>query len=160
MAILTSCNTEKNDVEKYIRDNAQYVETLDIMEVSKKDSMYSPFAQVISATMVSFDLTKKSEYNEDYANRVEYIVPDSLVDTYNLVDSIHMEAMLFIDLGTHLTREPNRAGVEATYRLNGALKKEIFFYNLDGVAIGHTKTDVYNNFKQLDEVFSTLVINR
>ena len=148
--IATSCSSPKEDVENYIRNEHPLVQSLEIIEIGKIDSMRSTNKQVLAANLLAYMIMDKSDYIEPhrYASRGTYDVPDSLYSQYDLVDSICTETMLYIDFNGHLERPYNTLGVEAKYRLNGNLYEDVFFYDNNG-GISHSKRNIHKNFKEL-----------
>lgn len=159
---IISCNSNiksikaKKDVESYLNDKYGMIGKILVTEVSKPDSMYSPFDMYMAMQLEYSDLNLSASRYLNIVND-ESLPSKQRLDTLdvalNLNDSLITknlgEILFFCDHPDVITAPKNRIGVKATFTLGDKTNSAYFFYNLDGKSIGHSSID---NMKNLTEI--------
>lgn len=156
-ALLYSCSNPENDIEKYLKENTPMLNSLEFVEVSEIDSVYSPLDELFGASLWCTEA--RSVILKAWGNSTEYnfkekvsAVEDSLKAGYDRVMEIliNTERVLNmrefdVDVDTH-----NRRGIKAKYRINGRLRTDWFYYDKDG-EIHSSTIDVERYYKDISD---------
>jgi hypothetical protein len=144
-----SCDSRKRAIEAHLKENEPALHSLEIMEVSKLDSIYSPYNDAMwLSVQYSTILVKMSEL------RLSAVQATSKKETLRLLyevvtvghsyslDSLVHDLFKEIDFPELSKKTYNRVGYKAKYRLNGILTENTFYLNKNKNTIGHTDKDI------------------
>ena len=142
---LNSCGNDNpaKDVEKYINDNAEYLTSLEIIDVSEKDSVYFPYDLIKNVTAGSiaakYEMTEKRREaweRKDKKEILRLLREASNNETLKLVrkDFLKLDSKMKLIGSPQLfnSDEKSTIGVHCDYRLNGEKKSDWFYYDNDG----------------------------
>jgi hypothetical protein len=144
---LCSCDSRKRDIEAYLKKNEPVFHSLEIIEVSKLENIYSPFDYAMSLTLQYAKIL--SEMSSLHTSALEATskketlrLLDEAITVGHSIDSIVHVLFVEIDYPILAKKPHNRTGCKAKYRLNGVLKENTFYYNRNENTIGHTDKDI------------------
>lgn len=150
---------EKNRkvVEDYLNEHYSVLAPFSVTEVSKADSLYSPFLELASLSIQYAELelaaTKAiGQINKSNSRREFELVRNKLLaDLQSKYDtlSIYQRGIMFPLDHPDLSGDKNRLGIKARYSAGGESNVGYFFFNVDGKTIGHTSMENYTRFKEV-----------
>lgn len=157
LAILCSCSNPQNDIKKYLEKNTSVLNSLEFIEVADVDSVYSPFRELISASVwcsaAKSEISRSwSESTEDNFREKALALEDSLKGEYDRVIEILLNAERVLNTKEfNLEVAPhNRIGVKAKYRVNGRLRTDWFYYEKDGT-IQSSTIDIERMYRNISD---------
>jgi hypothetical protein len=153
---LSSCDSRKRDIEAYLKKNEPVFHSLEIIEVSKSESIYSPFDYAMSLTFqyveILSEMTKLQTSALEASSKKETLkLLDEAITVGHSIDSLVHELLIEIDYPILAKKPHNRVGCKAKYRLNGILTENTFYYNRNESTIGHTDKDIKKYGKEIVE---------
>jgi hypothetical protein len=145
--LLCSCDSRKKDIESYLKKNEPVFHSLEIIEISKLESVYSPFEYAMGITMLYAEtFTKMSSIHlsalKATSKKETLRLLDESITVGHSIDSMVHELFVEIDYPILTKKVHNRMGCKAKYRLNGVLTENTFYYNRNENTIGHTDEDI------------------
>ena len=145
------CSNPEKMIEKYLQDHEQILNSLEFIEVSEIDSMYSPFNELRELTIRYAETSSKiSKYiNQAWHSHSEKECLIYLDSAYNhskietaFLDSIATDYFEAVDFPSLCLENPNYRAVKAKYRINGILKEDYFYFERNEKnSIGHSSID-------------------
>lgn len=163
---INSCSDKpETSLELYLNEHNPDLKSLEMIEVSKIDSVYSPYKELSALSYMysklAADITKlHAKAFETKSNKEAILLLDSALNIYAKedakLDPITNKCFKSIDFPS-LIDEKNRVYIKAKYKINGKTKEGEFYFNEDGKTIGHTNEDIR---KSADDVFKQLTITR
>lgn len=156
---LNGCSSKtETPLEAYIKKQNPNLESLEIIEVSEMDSIYSPYKELLSLSYIysklGADIVELSAKAFEAKSSKEAIsLLDSALNIYTKenakLDPITTKCFKSIDYPS-LIDEKNRVFIKAKYAINGNIEERYFYFNEDGKTIGHTDEDIR---KSANDVF-------
>lgn len=154
---LSGCTSK---IEQYIRDKEPNIISLEIIEVSKEDSAYSPYNTLLSLSVEYASLGADISNLENKAMQEkskEKVVEglNNAIKQYEKeeteISKIFFNCCRYVNLPSICEEPFNRKFVNVKYRLNGKLIEQRFFFNKDGKSIGHTDADIKKIAKAVEK---------
>lgn len=164
LLVLVSCGPRsigKKLVLNYLKENTDGVE-YSIIEMSKPDSLYSPFEKIsslrLSKTRLYADLTKQlvEAYDKPTRNerRTAALVVAKLAESeYNNYEAFNDIANVLSD-PTYNNKTANRRAYIVKYKVDGELKDDVFYLERNKQAIGHTASEMKDDYFELCQINS------
>lgn len=148
---LSACSTKTGTpLEIYLKEHNTNLSSLEIIEVSEIDSIFSPYKELMSLSYMysklSADIAKlNARAFKAKSNKEAILILDSALNIYNQEDAklnpITNKCLKSIDF-PNLIDEKNRIYIKAKYKINGKTKEQKFYFNENGKTIGHTDEDI------------------
>ena len=144
-------------VEDYLNEHYSVLAPFSVDEVSKADSLYSPFLELASLSIQYSELelaaTKAvGQINNSKSRREFELVRNKLLSElqskYDTL-SMYQRDILFPLDHPELSSDKNRLGIKARYSASGESNVGYFYFNIDGKTIGHTSMENYTSFKKV-----------
>lgn len=148
---LNSCSFKtETPLEAYIKKQNPNLESLEIIEVSERDSIYSPYKELMSLSYIysklGVDIVELSaKAFEAKSGKEAIFLLDSALTMYTKenakLNEVANKCFKAIDYPS-LIDEKNRVFIKAKYAINGNIEERNFYFNEDGETIGHTDEDI------------------
>lgn len=147
----TSTSISKTEVKEYINKIYPSCNSIDILETTPPDSIYSPYRQLISLqllyTSVSRDMASYSLRASKAESKKEALsLIDSALYKYNNADiefdSIFQQCVFVSDFPDTTYLNKNRIFIHVKYKVDNTIEEQNFYFNNDGKSIGHSDIDI------------------
>ena len=148
---LNGCSTKTGTpLEIYLNKHNPNLSSLEIIEVSEIDSIYSPYKELMSLSYMysklGADIAKlNAKAFEAKSTKEAILILDSALNIYNQedakLDPITNKCFKSIDFPS-LVDDKNRIYIKAKYKIDGKTQEHNFYFNEDGKTIGHTEEDI------------------
>lgn len=148
---LNGCSTKtETPLETYLKEHNSNLSSLEIIEVSEIDSIYSPYKELMSLSYMysklGADIAKlNAKAFKAKSNKEAILILDSALNIYTQedakLDPITNKCLKSIDF-PGLVGEKNRVYIKAKYKIDRKTKEYNFYFNEDGKTIGHTDEDI------------------
>lgn len=145
-------------IESYLKENEPNLTTLEILEESEIDSIYSPYEKLMELSYGCMDLnTKMSELHslafEAKSKNESILLLDSAISIYeieheNIKTSVY-DNLSAVDYPIISKLPKNMNCIQVKYRIDGALTEQRFYFNKDDSSIRYTDIDIKEVAKSL-----------
>ncbi len=162
----SSCSTgtkDKRIVLNYLQKNEPW-STFTIVDISKRDSLYSPFQVIMSLSLSkaqrNYELNKQLSAAIEKPTRIERRAAAGEVAKQALAEYRDCGLLDFIrdvlDNSTFKDKPANRVGYFVTYEVNGVLKEDVFFLETHEPAVGHTASELRKEYDDIQKTNSDI----
>ena len=151
LSLISCVDNDKEVIADFLKNSLKSANTIEIIEISKADSLYSPYNELMSLDLLcAFTSTSMVKYSskawEVQSKKESIAYLDSAITLYQTerqkIDSVLFQSNSALSSPLYIKGKDNRKAVKVKYKVDGNICNDTFFFNKGSSSIGHRHSDI------------------